>query len=437
MKRFAAILLLVFSAVFAFSQDFSELYEGESTAALRSAVGYLASPELKGRGAGTDGERLAAEYIAAKLSECGVEMLNSNDDRSFGLLQPAGDTLRSFNVVGVIQSYNRELKDRYIVIGARLDNLGERSLSINGQDVTRIYPGANGNASGLAMLLSLAKTLQTNSALLGRSVIVAAFGSSLQGNAGAWYFLNRSFRDAGKIDAMINLDMLGTGNTGFYAYTASNADMNQYILALENSLQPVHPKLVTAEPCPSDHRAFYAKEIPSVMFTSGMYPEYNTPGDLPSVVDYGYLAREQEYIYNFTVKLSNGPAPVFNPGETIEKESRNKVIPYYDCDKRPTFFGSSDPVAFLRRWVYVYLKYPDYARKNGIQGRVLVEFTIDEKGHVGDVHVVRGADPGLDAEAVRVIEASPDWKPGIVSGKPVKSGMSVYVEFRLEKKKKK
>ena len=436
MKRIAVILLLAVRGIFAFSQDFSELYEGESTAGLRGAVEYLASPALKGRGAGTEGERLAAEYVAGKLSECGVEMLLSNDDKSFGMLQLAGDTLRSCNVVGVIQSYNRSLKDRYIVIGARLDNIGERTLNVDGQSVTRVYPGANGNASGLAMLISLAKTLQTNSALLGRSVIVAAFGSSLQGNAGAWYFLNRSFKDADKIDAMINLDMLGTGNSGFYAYTASNADLNQYILALENSLQPVHPKLVTAEPCASDHRAFYAKNIPSVMFTSGMYPEYNTVNDLPPVVDYGYLAREQEYIYNFAIRLSGGPAPVFNPGETVEKEAKSKVIPYYDCDRRPSFFGSTDPVGFLRKWVYVYLKYPDYARKNGIQGRVLVDFTIDEKGHVCDVRVARGADPSLDAEAVRVIEESPDWKPGIVSGKPVKSGMSVYVEFRLEKKKK-
>ena len=436
MKRFAAILLFAVASAAALSQDFSELYEGESTAALREAVAYLASPALKGRGAGTEGERLAAAYVADKLAKNGVELLNSNDDRAFGLLQTAGDTLRSYNVAGVIQSFDRNLKNRYIVIGARLDNIGERTLTVDGQSVTRVYPGANGNASGLAMLLSLAKTLQENSALLGRSVIVAAFGSSLRGNAGAWYFLNRSFPDTDKIDAMINLDMLGTGNTGFYAYTASNADLNQYILALGSSLQPVHPKLVTEEPCPSDHRAFYAKDIPAVMFTSGMYPEYNTPGDLPPVVDYGYLAREQEYVYNFAVKLSNGPAPVFNPGESVEKESRHKVIPYYDCDKRPTFFGSSDPVAFLRRWVYVYLKYPEYARKNGIQGRVLVEFTIDEKGHVGDVQVVRGADPGLDAEAVRVIEASPDWKPGIVSGKAVKSSMSLYVEFRLEKKKK-
>ena len=71
-----------------------------------------------------------------------------------------------------------------------------------------------------------------------------------------------------------------------------------------------------------------------------------------------------------------------------------------------------------------------------MQGRVLVDFVIDEKGKVTDVKVARGADPRLDAEAVRVISASPDWRPGILRGKKVKSAISLYVEFRLEKKKK-
>ena len=67
---------------------------------------------------------------------------------------------------------------------------------------------------------------------------------------------------------------------------------------------------------------------------------------------------------------------------------------------------------------------------------MLVDFVIDEKGRVGDVKVARGVDPRLDAEAVRVVAASPDWKPGILRGKKVKTALSVYVEFRLERKKK-
>ena len=70
----------------------------------------------------------------------------------------------------------------------------------------------------------------------------------------------------------------------------------------------------------------------------------------------------------------------------------------------------------------------------GIQGNVLVGFVIDEKGKITDVHVIRGVDELLDDEAVRVISASPSWKPGTLNGKKVKASMSLYVEFRLEKR---
>jgi TonB family protein len=79
------------------------------------------------------------------------------------------------------------------------------------------------------------------------------------------------------------------------------------------------------------------------------------------------------------------------------------------------------------------MKYPREAVDNGIQGRVQVEFIIDENGKVGDVKVVRGADPLLDAEAVRVVSASPKWKPGKVGGRSVKAEMSLYIEFKLQK----
>ena len=72
-----------------------------------------------------------------------------------------------------------------------------------------------------------------------------------------------------------------------------------------------------------------------------------------------------------------------------------------------------------------------------LQGKVQVEFVIDEKGHVGQVTVVKGVHPSLDDEAVRVIEASPDWKPGLIAGKAVRTKLSVYVDFVLEKKKNK
>ena len=74
--------------------------------------------------------------------------------------------------------------------------------------------------------------------------------------------------------------------------------------------------------------------------------------------------------------------------------------------------------------------------ENGIQGKVLVDFVIDEKGKVQDVKVVKGVDELLDAEAVRVVSSSPNWKPAQVRGKKVKCQMTIYVEFKLERRNK-
>ena len=112
------------------------------------------------------------------------------------------------------------------------------------------------------------------------------------------------------------------------------------------------------------------------------------------------------------------------------------VVSFGDCDVKPRFLGSSDPAVFLARWVYSYLKYPEYAIENGIKGRVQVSLIVDEKGKVSNVRVEKGVHPSLDAEAVRVIEASPDWKPGMVDGKPVRTRLSLYVDFKLRKAKK-
>lgn len=419
-----------------YRSGYAELSDSETTSALRSHIDFLASAALEGRAAGSDGEAEAAMYVRDVMEAYGLEMMSGTDGDIFGIKRADGDTLVSRNVIGVIKGYDKSLSDRYIVVGARLDNIGTRNITVDGEPFTRIYNGANGNASGVAMMLELAKMLKTNSLLLKRSVVFVAFGSSLEGQVGSWYFLNRSFPDTDRIDAMVNLDILGRGSAGFYAYTSSNADMNKLIGRLANTLQPIKPDLVSTEPFSSDHRMFYASEIPSVLFTTGMYPEYGTDRDTPSIISYDYMERELEYIYNYTVETINGEAPSFMPHESKATSARDDVVPYYDCDYKPSFLGSVDPKVFLQKWVYAYLKYPPEAVRRGIQGRVLVDFVIDERGKVTDVTVLRGVDPLLDDEAVKVISASPDWKPARLQGKKVKSRMSLYVEFKLEKKKK-
>ena len=69
------------------------------------------------------------------------------------------------------------------------------TVTVDGKPVEKVYCGANGNASGLAVLLVLARMGQTNSIMFRRSVLFVAFGASSESFAGSWYFLNRSFSD--------------------------------------------------------------------------------------------------------------------------------------------------------------------------------------------------------------------------------------------------
>ena len=418
--------------------SYQELYDSETVSSMKSHVRTLASSMLEGRKAGSEGEKLAAEYVEKIFKSYDVDVISPDGGEIFGIRKENGDTLTSRNVVAYVPGYDKNLKDRYIVVGARLDNLGTMTVTIDGQPVERVLAGANGNASGLAMMLELARMVQTNSVLFRRSILFVAFGASVETFAGSWYFLNRSFADADKIDAMINLDMLGTGYKGFYAYTSSNSDMNALIKGLTTELQPIQPEVTAVELYPSDYKAFYSKEIPSVLFTTGRYPEHNTERDTEKILDYEIMERELEYLYNFTLALANTNSQLaFKPSETPSRSSSyNDVISFYECDQRPVFLNSSDPAQFINKWVYQYLKYPEKAVAEGVQGRVMVDFVIGKDGKVIDVRILKGLSPEIDAEVIKVVSASPKWKPGKMGGNRVRSSLTIPVEFRLEKKNK-
>lgn len=430
------LTLSVFAAMGQYRTDvYKDMYDSEIVAAMKGHVRELSAASAEGRKAGSEGESTAAEYVRSMFLEYGIDVISPEGGDIFGLRTEAGDTLTSRNVVGFVQGYDKNLRDKYIVVGARLDNLGSMTMTVDGRPVERVYYGANGNASGLAMMLELARMVQTNSILFRRSVLFVAFGASAHTYAGAWYFLNRSFGDADRIDAMINLDMVGTGYNGFYAYTSSNPDLNAILRMQAAELQPILPSLTAEEPYPSDHRAFYSKEVPSVMFTTGRYPEHNTDKDTQGIIDFETMERELEYVFNYTVALANtGMMLSFKASQQTLPEGSNDVVSFYDCDLRPLFSNNPDPRYFLKEWVYHYLKYPQAAVRDGIQGTVMVQFIIEKDGKVTDVKVVKGVDPELDEEAVRVVAASPKWKAGKMGGNKVRAALTLPIEFRLEKK---
>ena len=427
-----AVLLISAQAFAQYRVSVEDLDDSETVRAFKEHVGFLSSAALEGRKSGSEGEEEAAKYVEEKLREYGIDILTSGNSFS---IASGPDTLSSRNVLGFLQGWDKSLNNRYIVVGARLDNLGTDTVTIDGEKVRRIYYGANGNASGLAMMMELARKLSYSRSLVRRSVLFVAFGASANTFSGAWYFLNRSFGDVENIDAMVNLDMLGTGSKNLQLFTAGNEDLSSVADALQGELLPVRATEVSQAPYPGDYIAFYQKEIPSALFSTGRYPEHGTGRDSYDIIDFEGMEEELEYIYSYTLSLCNGPRPLFRNTSAPTANVPSGVIAYSDADVKPMFLNSPDPRTFMEKWVYQYLKYPSYAIENGIQGRVLVDFIIDETGKVRDVKVSRGIHASLDDEAVRVVSASPKWRPARHRGKKVKVALTVAVEFKLKKDK--
>ena len=105
-----------------------------------------------------------------------------------------------------------------------------------------------------------------------------------------------------------------------------------------------------------------------------------------------------------------------------------KGLPYSQVEVKPTFQGGN--AGEFAKWVNENLKYPQTAKDAQVQGRVVAQFVVGSDGKVGDVKVLRGVHPDLDAEVVRVISSSPDWTPGYVKGEPVKVTYTFPVVFK-------
>lgn len=116
--------------------------------------------------------------------------------------------------------------------------------------------------------------------------------------------------------------------------------------------------------------------------------------------------------------------------EEVEEEVvEEEAIPFQLVEQKPSFQGG-DANAFSK-WVNERLVYPEIAKENGIQGRVMLQFTVGADGQVSQVKVLRGVDPTLDKEAVRVVSSSPKWTPGKQRDRAVKVTYTFPVIFQL------
>lgn len=116
--------------------------------------------------------------------------------------------------------------------------------------------------------------------------------------------------------------------------------------------------------------------------------------------------------------------------ETVEEEVvEEEAIPFQFVEEKPSFMNG-DANTFSK-WVNERLVYPEIAKENGVSGRVTLQFTVNTDGSVSNVKVLRGVDPSLDKEAVRVVSMSPKWKPGKQRDRAVKVTYTFPVIFQL------
>ena len=112
-----------------------------------------------------------------------------------------------------------------------------------------------------------------------------------------------------------------------------------------------------------------------------------------------------------------------NVAEQAEEPIQFRIVEQY-----PEFPGG---MTEYMKWLTRNLRYPDIARSLKIQGKVVVQFIVNQDGSIADAKVVKSVNPHLDREAMRVIRMMPSWKPGIQDNKPCKTMVAVPIVFKL------
>ena len=116
-------------------------------------------------------------------------------------------------------------------------------------------------------------------------------------------------------------------------------------------------------------------------------------------------------------------------GVAVEEEEVDEQEIFQVVEEMPEFPGGQQE---CMKWLAKNMKYPTISQENGVQGRVIVQFVVNKDGSIVEPVVVRGVDPYLDKEALRVVAMMPKWKPGKQRGKPVRVKYTVPVMFRLQ-----
>ena len=132
------------------------------------------------------------------------------------------------------------------------------------------------------------------------------------------------------------------------------------------------------------------------------------------------------YVSDATVVKASQSNYVF----VLEKDGSNETRKPFDVvEQMPQFPGGTTA---MMEYLSKSVRYPEEAHKNGIQGRVIITFVVESDGSITEAHIVRSVNPLLDAEALRVVNAMPNWTPGMQNGEPVRVKYTLPITFKLQ-----
>ena len=213
------------------------------------------------------------------------------------------------NVVMLLSGQDELLKNEYIIIGGHFDHLGIGGPGSSSRvaDTVAVHHGADDNASGVALMLELAEKFAHTRGSHKRSIICIAFTGEELGLLGSKYFADNPGIDLSKVNAMINLDMVGRlQETNVLQVSGIGTAENFRDLVTSLSDTTVIKLTLSDEGYgPSDHSSFYGKNIPVLFFSTGAHLDYHTPSDTYDKINYEGMVTISAIIFNIAENMAN------------------------------------------------------------------------------------------------------------------------------------
>ncbi len=301
---------------------------------LKADVYYLADDKLKGRLTGTKGAKLAAKYICNSYKESelkpliGKTYLHAFDytysPNPHGGHGDAKKKITGKNVVGFLNNG----ANKTILIGAHYDHLGgnEHHNSTDPNSAGEIHNGADDNASGVALLLELARSISTAETKENANYIFACFSGEEDGLIGS-KALAKYIKDNNiQLDVMINMDMVGRLNAEGSIIVSGVGTSPRFVDLVKNNT-PTSLKLTmdSSGVGPTDHTSFYLKDYPVLSFFTGSHSDYHKPTDDADKINYPGMVTLNAYISTIINALDREDSYPF----TKTKVKDNKKVPRY------------------------------------------------------------------------------------------------------------